>query len=78
MKRLFLFFISIICMDAVCAQTDSVQTDEAFLVETFFEGRTRKDTKVYVAKECGISRICVGFHNILDFYQIWMDISAES
>ena len=38
----------------------NAQTDEDFLAEAFFYGMTKKDSKVYVSKYCGISFF---FHN---------------
>ena len=52
MKQFFLFMVGFIGMNTMHAQTD-----EAFLAEVFFGGMTKKDSNVYLVKECRMSAI---------------------
>ena len=44
----------------------NAQTNEDFLAEAFFRGMTKKDSKVYVSKYCGM---LLFFHDYEEFYE---------
>ena len=53
-------YLIVVLIGFMSVSPSNAQEDEVFLAEAFFGGMTKNDSKVYVAKDCGISFF---FHN---------------
>jgi len=59
-------YLIVVLIGFMNMNTSNAQEDEVFLAEAFFGGMTKKDSKVYVSKYCGMPLF---FHDYEEFYE---------